>query len=277
MVLLALLQGGCSKPEVRYARPDFDFAQLRTERIAVAGFVLGAGVPEDPTGSADGGGSQPATVRQSWQWTPLLEARLLAQAPQLDCWSFASVADQIEPERLDGPLRLHARGGVLQAAQLDPLAADLPGVRFLLLGRLDRDEQSLDGGGITTQNMDPNSTGLGQPDDAGRPVPLDRYNWYQKREITASLELYDLQNDVSVWSARVQVDDQRQVDQRNAPEKAQVRVQRDPEAAGGVRILGQGGFQGGPPLEGLLGEACGKLVAELLGWVETDAAPGNSP
>lgn len=275
-VALVCFVAGCSQPEIRYQREDFPFELLLSERVATAGFVLDARIDEDPTAVPSPDAPLPAEVRQSWAWTPHLETALLVQAPEMDRWSFASVADQIEPDRLAVPLRLVARGSILTAAELGPLAADLPGVRFVLAGRLLRNELSLESQETQSGVLERNPTGLGKPGGDADARPLDRTRYYLRREVTVGLELYDLRDHRSVWSAQVDVDDNQLLDVENSPEKPRVRVESDPDAASGVRIEGEGGLQGGPDLDRLLDEACGKLVGELLARARpADEAPGG--
>ncbi len=248
-----LILAGCSGPEVRFQREGFSLESILTERVALGGFVLGTPADQDPMAET-GESGLPATVRQSRAWTPHLETALRVQAPDLDRWSWASVADQIEPERLDAFLHLYARGSILTGQQLGPLASDLPGTRFLLLARLDQDELDLHSQEISTGNPG------GQADTGS----LYDTHWYQHREITVSLELYDLQLERSVWSASVERAGNQSLTADRGHAKPRIRVERDADAENGIRILGGGVVAEGPDLDGLLDDACQALVGELL-------------
>lgn len=275
-VTLAGPGSGCGHPEVRYQRADFPFEQLLTGRLATVGFVLGSRVAADPTAASASDELLPPEVRQSWAWAPHLETALLVQAPEMDRWSFASVADQIESERLAVPLRRIARGSILTVDELQPLAVDLPGVQFVLAGRLVRNELSLESQEARDGVLERNPTGLGKPGGDADAGSLDRSRYYLRREVTVGLELYDLVGQRSVWSAQVEVDDNQLLDVENSPVKPRVRVESDPESPAGVRIEGAGGLQGGPALDRLLDEACSKLVGELLARARpADETPGG--
>jgi len=190
---------------------------------------------------------------QSSAWSYLLYGQFLARAPEVQVWPWAQFAGRADSAAVAAAHATIARGGVLRREQLDRFAADLPEARFLVFARLDRNEVSLHN---STEQAARASWERDQVDDETQ--VRDR-SVTTRRRVAVTLDLYDLQEGRSVWTATASRDAKELYNFEDATETAATGELADNPA---VRVKGTP--RQGPPLEGVLEQVCGKLVEKLV-------------
>lgn len=192
---LLLTVGACAgKVETTHESPDFSRADLAAGRLAVGGVVLSTQLLADPTQDAPDGVPADDLLAQADAWSPLLYGQLLAAGPDVPTWPWSALRDACPDSVLADALATIARGGVLKPVQLEPVAKTLSAVRYLALARVEANETSLHQGSVAAVENQRVKDGR---DPHGS--TLDR-SLTTRREVTVTLDLYDLKAGRSVWT-----------------------------------------------------------------------------
>lgn len=251
--VLALVAGCAGKVETIHTDADFDPANLEEGIVALGGFVSASRLAADPAQEVPAGIAPDDHIAQSDTWLPLLYGQFLALAPPVQVWPWPQIAGRVDSLALAVAHATIARGGVLRREQLEELAAGLPEVRFLAFARLDRNEVSLHN---STEQAARASWERDQVD--GETQVRDR-SVTTRRQVTVTLDLYDLQEGRSVWTATASRDAKELYNFEDATETAATG-----ELAENPAVRVKGTPRQGPPLEGVLEQVCGKLVERLV-------------
>ncbi len=250
---LALGAGCAGKMTTIHTAPDFDPAMLREAPVAIGGFVTSSRLLADPSQEAPGPMDTGDHLAQSDAWSPLLYGQFLTHASAVNVWPWSQVESRVAVAPLAAAHGALARGGLLRDAQLADIAAALPEVRYLALARLDGNEVTLHSS--TEQAARTSWERDGVENDEARDRSLST-----RRRVTVTLDLYDLATGRSVWTATVE---QVATELYNF-EKAEAgkRVGASGTTTPGITV--QGTPRQGPPLDGVLEKACGRLVERLM-------------
>ena len=250
-----MLAAGCAgKVETVHTDAGFEPAVLEEGVVVLGGFVASSRLAADLTQEMPSGFGASDHVAQSDAWSPLLYGQFLAVAPAVQMWPWAQLAGRVDSVTVASVHASLARGGTLQRQQLELMAAALPEARFLAVARLDRNEVSLHNS--TEQAA---RTSWEREDLDGETQARDRA-FVTRRRVVVVLDLYDLQEGRSLWSATASRDAK---ELYNFEEADRVEAAEEPAELPGVTVKGMP--RQGPPLEGLLEQACGKLVEQLMG------------
>lgn len=261
LILLLAVAIGCGRPHWRseYAGADFDRQALLQGTLALGGVVLSDLV--DAAGCLDAAADPAAFTHlaQSDRFAPLLGAALREVAPDLQLRDWGPVSSQVRPEALQRVFERFARGGVLTAADLEPLAADLPGQHYLLLGRIERNSLELRSGTQPDGRWDgdrPAASGLGKQDDRTSADAFGSSGFRLRREVVLTLEVYDLRTGASVWAAAAQGRRDAVASSQEDVHYGAVRLPGEAPAADGPR---------GPAVDEVLLAAARAAARDLLG------------
>ena len=230
---------------------DFDPSVLDGGVVALGGFVASTRLLDDYPVGPD---APPIgdLLAQTEAWAPVLYGAFLAEAPQMNIWPWPTVAAAVTDSTLADGLTVFARGGLLRPDQLDPVARELPGARYLALVRLDGNEVSLhESAGSVTRN---------QRDHDGRQLHANEgaANITTRRRLTVTLEIYDLQTGLSLWGGTIRHD----AKELYNPEDARTDAP-DSLRTGDPYIRVTGTSQQGPPFMGVLEAACAAAVKRM--------------
>ncbi|MCP4572166.1 MAG: hypothetical protein GY838_07400 [bacterium] len=250
-----ILTAGCTtKVETIHTGADFTPAALEEGILVLGGFVMASRLALDPAQEMPPGFAPDGHADQSDAWAPLLYGQFLAGAPQVQVWPWDQLAGRSDSATVALVQASVARGGVLRRDQLDQLAADLPEARFLAVARLDRNEVSLHESTEHAERTSWERDGLD-----GETQVRDR-SLVTRRLVEVTLDVYDLAEGRSVWTATATRDAKELYNFAEAEETA---VAGDMAENTAVRVKGTP--RQGPPLEGLLEKACGQLVEQIVG------------
>lgn len=255
LAAVLLLAAGCAgKVETIHTDAAFSPADLQEEIVVLGGFVASSRLASDPAQEMPSGLAAADYFAQSEAWSPLLYGQFLAGAPTVQVWPWDQLVGRVDSLTVAAAHATVARGGMLQQAQLAQLAAGLPEARYLAVARLDRNEVSLHNSTEQAARTSWERDGVD-----GEREALDR-SVTTRRRIAVTLDLYDLREGRSVWTATAN---------REAKELYNYAEPEQEEATGeladnpAVRVKGTP--KQGPPLESLLDAACRKLVEQLFG------------
>lgn len=182
------------KVETTHESPDFARADLAAGRLAVGGVVVSSRLVADPDQDLPDGVPPGDLLAQADAWSPLLYSQLLAAGSDVPTWPWSALRDACPDSVLAEALATIARGGVLKPVQLEPVARSLSAVRYLALARIEANETSLHQGSVAAaenqrvkDGRDPHGSSLDQ-------------NLVTRREVTVTLDVYDLAAGRSVWT-----------------------------------------------------------------------------
>lgn len=259
-ILFLFLAGCASRMKQLHHAEGFDPLAENGARYAIGGFVMRAGEELDSEAKVDPAVRRGEVLAQTDAWAPTLYGAMLAGRPGLEVWSWPAVRDNIPADAITELQQAHAEGSLLPPDRFKLLAGDLPGITYLVLARLDRNEVEIGsnmpggtGSPIADESRDPH----GEGDSLVHTVKT-------RRKVTVTLDVYDLRSGRSVWSAQVE----RQKTELYSPgprDKREDLVVTPSTAEGGeptIRV--KGASLAMPELEAVLGDACNELVGKLF-------------
>ena len=186
VLLLAVVLTGCSKVKwvgtknnaerTWYSTGEFAGSTLRGKVLAVGGVILRDRAALDEFCAIDVARRDLTYEVQNQLWAPTLNAAIGRLAPDVEVRLWPHAMGRVVPEALEATYETYAVGALLQPRILRAWADSLPGVDYLALARIDA--TWLDGTGQSDWSL---VEGLG-------------------RVVVATLDIYDLATQQSVWS-----------------------------------------------------------------------------
>ncbi|MEZ4386240.1 MAG: hypothetical protein R3D98_01430 [Candidatus Krumholzibacteriia bacterium] len=185
--------GGCAtRVNLAATAPSFADDLAAHPQFALGGVVVGATV---------GGRLAPADADDADQ---ALYRAFLGERPDLVVWPTPAVDGRLAPGQLDSLRHEYAALGRLRPDQVQPLAAGLEGMRFLVLVRITADQiRSIMPAEPTRHDQRPGAEGVPENSEAwGQPVRTER-------QVALTLQVFDLADGAMVWEAAAESRDRR--------------------------------------------------------------------
>ncbi len=264
-VLFLLTLGGCGGGATNdYQAAAYDPLARDGARYAVGGFVLGPQAELERQSELGAAYRNSDVGVQTDAWAPSLYGALLSGRTGLEVWSWPAVRDNVPADEITALQLAYAAGETLPPAQFSRLAADLPGITYLVLARLDRNEVEIGSnapGSLGSQVVDDSRDPHGVTDSMARTIKT-------RRTVVVSLDVYDLRTGRSVWSGHTDRKKTELYSPEDRDEGAELVVTPSEEEGGAPEIRVKGASLAMPELEELLADACVGLVGSLFGTDE---------
>lgn len=252
---------GCSpviQPSVErvYTERQFSEKELRQAGVAVGGFVLADNVQLNATNDLPDLDAQFDHHAQSFLWGLLLDSVWSSRLNEIPLVPFTVLQNRLDVKLLG---RLLARSAELRRpdpAMLREVRQADPGVRYLLLARVDGDR--LEYVTTTTSVLNPAEGGLGRHEVE----PTSPLGPEVRRVATVTLEMLDLKAERSVWEGRVQREARKRVPPHSPSEDAKFEIQK--EDGDKVKFVRDEDLPDSPELAPLLEKCLAALFDQMI-------------
>jgi hypothetical protein len=258
MIMALILLAGCrGGAKVITQAEGFDFEEMKQSSWAVGGVFLNKDFVPDGAAQKE---LQPFLT--PWNGvsevlSPMLYGGLLRVAPEMELWTFDTVFSRVPEVELKELAEELANSREPAPGKIKNLTESLAKVRYVVFARVD--DTQLD------TNEDMASSVVDQMNRDGREPHANTLarTVSIRRGVFMSMEVYDLQTGIKVWSGEADHWDEVLLTGEANEQSRGVQVLRDGEDSEVTQILLDGIMRNGPSLLAGIRETCAKLANEM--------------
>jgi hypothetical protein len=282
LIILASLSlvSGCAVPfstgPTEVPRPPIDknshaniisFQDFQEKGVALSGIVIRQGVDIHRYPDLPAPGERFDHCDQTEFWSSNCEREFADNISSLDLTPFQKFDDFIEDDLLTAIWARHAQGGHLDPELLNAVHSAGPGVRFLLLIRVEYDDISHDIN--TSYSMHQNSAaGLGRVSAGGHdPDQVNKSSRPTiKRVVGLTMSIYDLELAICAWESGVYEDVSQKVDPQTLNDFEGYQAKKI--ETGEVMVVEEEQFPDSPAFNWVMDKCLDKLYTDMIRKVD---------